>query len=206
MSESIDRRTFFKRHAFPLIAGSVLVATGGVATLAEEIIRRNANGDGIREATDKGTPPQNEILRKRGLLGEHELIDLRDVAGFNISGNVSGGFFAFNGSLDGRSIELLQFAWKTNTETPLIIISAIPTDQIIIRNPVGNSSLYPTINFDFVMKKILTYKVNDEWWGNDLSPKTFDSDNPNDFLTGGKVSRANITMTTAQLTKFRSQN
>ncbi len=203
MPDRVDRRTFLRRHTTALVVGSVFAAIGGSSYFAEEMIRLNADADGIREATEKGTPEQNAILQKRGLLGEHELIDLRDVAGFNINGNISGGFLVFSGSFNGRSTELLQFAWKTNTEPPLIIISDLPTDQIIIKNPTDNQPQYPTINFDFVMRKILTYQPNGSFG---IHSTAFDSDNPNDFLTDGKVRRANITMTTEQLKKFRSSS
>ncbi len=187
-----DRLGAFSRRTF--LKGSALLAAAAGATLVVGC----EDGSTLKNNEAK----QHAILEKRGLAGEHALVDLRDVPGFQIKGSFSGGFLFYDGSIDGESKRFLEFAWKTNTDEPEIIISQVPLDIVKFREIEEIER--PKVEFRYDMKKILDAGSCNAWDETGCG-RTHDSDIPNDFVKAGNVNIVLITMTPDQFKAFRAE-
>lgn len=119
---------------------------------------------------------QKQILEREGILGEHPLVDLREIPGFQASGSTGGGLLFFSGNLEGKTITSVQFAWRTNEEKSRVIITTIPMEKV---------AFVVVPNDGDVSKK--SAKVRFELDFSNISAKLYparpvDSSNPNDFL------------------------
>ncbi len=127
--------------------------------------------EGNRNAT-------REKINALGIDGDLQLVDIRTIPGFN----VSGGFIFGSGSFNGETKSSIQFAWKTKQkENPEVIISEMPVDQVIF-NVINNKEVAPHLNFNY--------------------PPVMDlSDNPNDYVK--KATIAVFTLSEQDFTNFR---
>lgn len=119
---------------------------------------------------------QMRILEREGVLGEHPLVDLREIPGFQTSGSVGGGLLFFGGNLEGKNITSIQFAWKTNEQKSRIIITTLPMEKVafmIVPNDGDATEKSAKVQFELDLSNIST-KVYPAY--------PIDSRNPNDFL------------------------
>ena len=119
---------------------------------------------------------QMRILEREGVLGEHPLVDLREIPGFQASGSVGGGLLFFGGNLEGKNITSIQFAWKTNEQKSRIIITTLPMEKVafmVVPNDGDASEKSAKVQFELDLSNIST-KV--------YPAQPLDSKNPNDFL------------------------
>lgn len=114
---------------------------------------------------------QEEVLRVRGISGEHPLLDLGSLRGWQVDGTSGGNFVGFVGSVSGGDMSRVQFAWTTTNKDPLTVITEIPTTRAIFRIKIDQPQ--PTASFDIDVSKLVYYYYE---------YKTRDFENPNDFL------------------------
>lgn len=144
-----------------------------------------AAGIGIATLTSCGSNVENKQMsniEKMGLKGTHQLVDLREVPGFNMHGSLSGGILVTSGELNGQTISYYEFAWKKTPEDSIIIISQIPVKQAQFsvdkkRDPSSPIELKFNFNVDEIIKD---GPYRNEYY-NLLS-----GSNPNDFLPAGR--------------------
>lgn len=119
---------------------------------------------------------QMRILEREGVLGEHPLVDLREIPGFQASGSAGGGLLFFSGNLEGKTITSVQFAWKTNEEKSRVIITTIPMEKIafvVVPNDGDVSEKSAKVRFELDFSNISAKMY---------PAPPVDSSNPNDFL------------------------
>lgn len=185
----IDRLDTFSRRT---ILKGLLYGSAGVGAA----VLVGCGNDGFKRNEAK----QKSILEARGLTGQHDLVDLRDVPGFQLKGEIDGGFLSFDGAIEGQSKRFLEFAWKTNSNEPEIIVSQVPLD--VVKFKEIEDATNPSVEFRFDMIKIIKPGGCDSW--NTDCGKTVDSDVPNNFIKDGNVNLVQITMTPEQFKSFRS--
>lgn len=170
MSQEFDssRREFIRNVA--LGGAGFLALTGGLSAGVIWL------GDRISESM---ISEQQKKLSSLGMLGDLQLIDIRTIPGFN----VSGGFAFGSGNFNGETKSSIQFAWKTKQENPEVIISEIPVDKVIFNVISGQQDVPPHVDFNFV------------------ATGDTKSNNPNDYV--GKASTAVFTLSEDDFANFR---
>ncbi len=131
---------------------------------------------GCDDRRERYLASQKQILEREGILGEHPLVDLREIPGFQASGSVGGGLFFFGGNLEGKNITSVQFAWRTNEQKQRIIITTLPMEKVafmVVPNDGDASEKSAKVQFelDFTNISAKMYPA-----------QPVDSKNPNDFL------------------------
>jgi len=117
---------------------------------------------------DAALKNETTLLQEKGLLGQHQVVDLREVPGFDFEGKVAGGFLYTEGEFHGETVEKLKFAWKPDGKD--IVVSEVPERNVrfIIS---GDASVEPNVQFTGIKPEKL---VKDS--------KLNQSDNVNDFI------------------------
>lgn len=101
---------------------------------------------------------QRRMLEEAGMSGEHPVIDLRSIPGFFQNGSIAGGFLVLSGEFQGKTMTMLQFAWKTREEDKTFQISQLPLDIVQFRTV--DPAAKPTVKFDIDetgLKKLFKY-------------------------------------------------
>lgn len=178
MSERGDKLGCLAMIAIPIV-GSV----GIVAGLDKFVSEPN------RQTADRRT---QEVIQ--GISESYDIVDLRIVPGFQLNGNIGGGFVVFSGQVDGETKTILQFAWKTREQTPKTIISEVPMDKVIFivtENP--NDYTGPKIKFTFDRNKVynVAYK------------NPIDTSNPNNIIGGDFLKTIEFDMSQVDFDSFR---
>ncbi len=158
-------------------------------------------------AIETRTPEQVTLLEKKGILGDHELIDLRDVVSFDVHGSASGGLLLLNGVVDGKTTQEIQFAWRTNNPTDSsIIISQLPIDRFFFKNyDPGVKDPKPVVSFNFNMDALITTHNCGISLGDGICADAHDlGDDPHLYINPLLVDKASITMTPTQFEQFRN--
>jgi hypothetical protein len=122
-----------------IVAGVVIA---GALTGFGFMLKHAADDEGIHR--ENNLADENKLMQERGLLGDHSIIDLREVPGFNFNGNVAGGFLIIEGTFHGETTQMLEFAWKPRADESFIQISSIPTKNVkyfIVDDP----NIQPTV-------------------------------------------------------------
>ena len=134
--EHISRREFLKKGCK---LGLGIVVASGVSGLA--LLNEGCGG-----TSEEGFKRE---LEEYGLSGDHDIIDLRTVPGFNFSDEVSSGFLFTQREINGHSESAVQFAWKwEKDEVSKTIISEVPIGKILFNTDVPDKTK-PTINMEF---------------------------------------------------------
>jgi len=161
-----NRRQFFK-----LVGGTL--ASLGLGGLVEGC------GPSAKEL-------QEEALQKRGILGEHKLLNLASLREPYLEGEISGwaagSFFHFiggmgggvSGEIESGTISSIQFAWETKTNKPEAIITELPITKVTFIREEGLET--PRVEFQFNYLGMWDISEN-------LSKGVKDFSNPNDYFT-----------------------
>lgn len=122
-------------------------------------------------------------LDTKGLLGKHPLhavpaLQTSHEAG--LVGRIQGSLFGFSGYMYGEqtSEPSITFAWTTNTQEPLLIISGIPASKLVVRQ---KETVQPAIEFRFNLPHFIQiFKYPTLSYENSIY--TLEYDHPNHYL------------------------
>lgn len=177
----LSRRQFLKKT---LTVGAGIV--GGTALVGGSL----AFGMAIVDSVERPYRERDSALESFGLTNPHELIDLKQIPGFEISGTFTGKYFLFggtaNGSIEGGSASFVQFAWKADPDTSDYYITQIPVEKV--RFHTVEEVVSPTVRFEFDTKKV---RYDD----------TINNNNPNDFINAAQI--AVITLSEQDFTSLQ---
>jgi hypothetical protein len=145
---------------------------------------------------------ETQLLQEKGLIGDHPLMDLRELPGFDLNEQIKGGLLSIEGLIDGKTTQYIEFAWKTKEDDPRIIISKVPVENVqfmVIKDDPNANPTKSTVLFtgmkpeEFVKKSTLL-----------SSRKSFlSSDNPNDYIERISDQLTIITMSQSSWDSFR---
>jgi hypothetical protein len=158
--ERLNRRELFKRAIKYGTGAVVTVGVGGaiIVGITDVIHATDAPGNARVEALNK-------------LAKSHDLVDLKKIPGFEVSGNFNGSFFLFGGSVDGvvagNTASFVEFAWQTDPETTDYFITQIPVEKTQFHTV--DKEVNPSVRFAFDEDTIR--------YDQSINPN-----NPNDFI------------------------
>jgi hypothetical protein len=146
---------------------------------------------------------ETQLLQEKGLMGDHPLIDLREVPGFDFNGQVSGGLLFIEGAIDGKTTQYIEFAWKTKEDDPRIIISKVPVENVqftVIKDDPSVDAIKSTVLFTGMKPDAFVIKEVDH---SNKKGSILDSGNPNDYVNKIADQLTIITMSQSSWDSFR---
>lgn len=140
----------------------------------------------------------------KGVLGEHELqvlpgIETKTVG--DIRGYISGSIFSIRGEISGHSESQpsIRFAWVTNNEQRRLVISELPSDKFVFQQQPGIER--PTVQFRLNTQNFMELHPTRKDPGLEIETKTYP--HPNDYLEGGNLRVAEISVSERDFTQLR---
>lgn len=187
-----------RRHSWAPGLGLPLVAFGALGLVVGLSLSATKIDAAINNSKHKRNINNAErLIQEKDLSGEHPIIDLREIPGFNLEGKFSSGFFVTSGNFRGQTTEMLQFAWKIKEDDQNCQISSVPIKNVryfIVDDPTTQ----PTVNFTGITPQILSENGQ-------KNRQDIENDNVNFYVEKASDNLVILTMSKNEWNKFRGE-